>query len=287
MNFYVGETMSQIKGLYKISRPLSTLSGALSVILGGYVAGTSEWGGILLAAFVTVLISSSANAWNDYLDIEIDKINQPQRPLPSGMVTPKVAVIFAIVAALLSIALAAFISLPAFIIAIISNIILFLYSWKLKSTVLLGNLTVALISAMSVMYGGVAAGNVRPTIWLAVIIFVAILGREILKTLADYEGDLRQKCQTISTAWGRRPARILFYVLALITISLMLLPYFFDVYAPIYAYVVIFGVYPVILYILVKVSRERTGPQLERLSQLMKYDFMVWFLAVVLGTQFL
>ncbi|PID84664.1 MAG: hypothetical protein CSB13_11970 [Chloroflexi bacterium] len=279
--------MKQAKGLYKISRPLSTLSGALSVVLGGYVAGTGGWGKILLAAFVTILSSSSANAWNDYLDIEIDKINQPKRPLPSGMVSPKVVVIFAVVMALLSVVLAAFISLPAFIIVVASNVILFLYSWKLKSTVLLGNLTVALISAMSVMYGGVAAGYVQPTMWLAVIIFVAILGREILKTMADYEGDLRQKCHTISTVWGRRPARILFYVLALSTIGLMLLPYLFNVYAPIYAYVVILGVYPVILYILVKVSRERTGPQLERLSQIMKYDFIVWFLAVVLGTQFL
>ena len=145
----------------------------------------------------------------------------------------------------------------------------------------------ATISAMSVMFGGVAAGNVRPTIWLAIIIGIAILGREILKTLADYEGDLRQKCHTVSTVWGRRPARILFYILTLFTIGLMLLPYIFSVYAPIYAYIVVFGVYPVILYILVKVSRERSGAQLERLSQLMKYDFMIWFLAVVLGTQFM
>jgi geranylgeranylglycerol-phosphate geranylgeranyltransferase len=279
--------MSQIKGLYKISRPLSTFSGALSVLLGGYVAGTGEWDNIFLAALVTILISSSGNAWNDYLDIEIDKINQPQRPLPSGMVTPRAALIFAAITALLSIIIAAFINQPAFIIAIVSNVLLFFYSWKLKSTVLLGNFTVAFISAMSVMFGGVAAGNIRPSIWLAVIIFVAILGREILKTLADYDGDLRQKCHTVSTVWGRRPARIIFYILALITIGLMLLPYIFRVFAPIYAYIVVFGVYPVLLYVLVKVSRERTGPQLERLSQLMKYDFLIWFLAVVLGTQFM
>jgi geranylgeranylglycerol-phosphate geranylgeranyltransferase len=279
--------MSQIKGLYKISRPLSTLSGALAVLLGGYVAGTGDWGNIFLAVVVTVLISSSANAWNDYRDIEIDRINQPQRPLPSGMITPRAAVNFAIITALISLVLAAFISWLALGIAVLSIGLLFLYSWKLKSTVLLGNVTVATISALSVMFGGVAAGNVKPTIWLAVIIFVAILGREILKTMADYEGDLHQNCRTVSTVWGRRMARILFYILAVITIGLMLLPSFYSVYAPIYAAIVVFGVYPVIFYILVQVSRERTGAQLERLSQLMKYDFMVWFLAVVLGTQFM
>jgi hypothetical protein len=43
------------------------------------------------------------------------------------------------------------------------------------------------------------------------------------------------------------------------------------------------GVYPVVFYILLRVTQERTGPQLERLSQLMKYDFLVWFVAVWLG----
>jgi geranylgeranylglycerol-phosphate geranylgeranyltransferase len=271
--------------LYKISRPVSTLSGALSVVLGGYVAGTGEWLNITLASIVTMLVSSSANAWNDYLDIEIDKINQPQRPLPSGMVSKRVVVGFAIVTAIVSVILAAYINLPSFVIAVVVNVLLFVYSWKLKSTVLLGNATVALISALSAIFGGVAAGNVKPTLWLAVIIYSAIMGREVLKTLADYEGDLRQKCRTVSTVWGRRPARIVFYVLALITVGMMLLPYLFRVYQPIYAYMVVFGVYPVILYILIKVSRERTGAQLERLSQLMKYDFLIWFLAVILGSQ--
>ena len=35
--------MQQIKGLYQVSRPLTTLTGALAVVLGGYVAGTGEW----------------------------------------------------------------------------------------------------------------------------------------------------------------------------------------------------------------------------------------------------
>jgi len=96
---------------------------------------------------------------------------------------------------------------------------------------------------------------------------------------------LRQRCRTISTVWGRRPARIIFFVLSWITLGMMMLPYLFRVYSPIYAYIVVFGVYPVLVYILVKVNRYRTGPQLERLSQLMKYDFLIWFVAVLLGAQ--
>lgn len=275
--------MHKIKGLYKLSRPLTTLTGALAVLLGGYVAGTGEWLKIGLASITTLLISAAANAWNDYLDIEIDQINQPQRPLPSGSVSPRSALIFSLCLTGLSLVATSFINLPAFLIALFSNLLLYVYSWKLKSTVLMGNAAVALVSAMSVIFGGVAAGNVRPTFWLAIIIATGIMGREVLKTLADYEGDLRQRCHTIATVWGKRWARVVFYLLVGMTLILMMVPHLFNVYRPIYAYIVAFGVYPVVLYVVLRVSRERTARQLQRLSQLMKYDFMVWFLAVVLG----
>jgi geranylgeranylglycerol-phosphate geranylgeranyltransferase len=275
--------LNELKGLYKISRPLTTLTGGLAVLLGGYVAGTGAWDKVILAILATWFITAAANAWNDYRDIEIDKINQPKRPLPAGMVSPRNVLIFAVVMTALSILLAAFINTTAFLISLASAIMLYLYSWRFKSTVLMGNAIVATISAMSAIFGGIAAGNPRPSLWLAVIIASAIMGREVLKTLADYEGDLRQRCRTVATVWGRRPARIVFYILSSATLVVMMLPYMLNIYQPVYALVVALGVYPVLIYVLLRVTRERTGPQLEKLSQLMKYDFMVWFVAVLLG----
>jgi geranylgeranylglycerol-phosphate geranylgeranyltransferase len=275
--------LNEIKGLYKISRPFTTLTGGLAVLLGGYVAGTGAWGEVILAILATWSITAAANAWNDYQDIEIDKINQPKRPLPAGLVSPKNVLIYAVVMMVLSILLAAFINLTAFLISVVSAVMLYLYSWRLKSTVLMGNAIVAVISAMSAIFGGIAAGNPRPSLWLAAIIASAIMGREVLKTLADYEGDLRQRCRTVATVWGRRPARIVFYILAAATLVVMMIPYMLNVYRPVYAFIVALGVYPVLLYVLLRVTRERTGPQLEKLSQLMKYDFMIWFVAVLLG----
>lgn len=272
-----------IKGLFKLSRPLSTLTGVLAVVLGGYVAGTGAWDKIALAALATLFVSAAANAWNDYRDIDIDRINQPQRPLPSGMVSPRAALNFSIVLAALSIGLAALISPAALAIAVASNVLLYVYSVWLKSTVLLGNATVALISAMSPVFGGVAAGNVRPSLWLGAIIFVGILGREVLKTLADYEGDKAHHVSTISTAIGPRAARTMFFFLLGATAIVMLAPYLLGYYEPIYAWIVALGVFPVALYVIIRVTRERTGPQLERLSQILKYDFLIWFVAVLLG----
>ena len=47
--------MQQIKGLYRVSRPITTLTGALAVVLGGYVAGTGDWFNVALAVVVTIL----------------------------------------------------------------------------------------------------------------------------------------------------------------------------------------------------------------------------------------
>lgn len=273
----------QLKGLYKISRPMSTLSGVLATVLGGYVAGTGAWLDIGLAALATLFVSAAANAWNDVQDIEIDRINQPQRPLPSGMVSLRAARTFSFVLAALSLMLALFINWQSVLIVAATNLILYLYSVRLKSTVLLGNATVATVSALSAIFGGVAAGNPVPSLWLAAVIFVGIFGREVLKTLADYEGDRAEDVRTISTVWGGRVARTVFFLLLGATAIIMLAPYVAQVYKPIYAWIVGLGVIPVAIYVIVLVTRYRTGPELERLSQVLKWDFLVWFAAVLLG----
>jgi geranylgeranylglycerol-phosphate geranylgeranyltransferase len=154
--------MNRIKALYKLTRPMNALSGALAVLLGGYVAGTGEWLNVILAAMATILVTGSANAWNDYLDVEIDRINQPNRVLPSGKIDPRYAWRYAVGLTAVALVISVFINLAAFLIVLFSSIILYLYSWKLKSTILLGNATVAVISASSAIFGGVAAGNIWP-----------------------------------------------------------------------------------------------------------------------------
>lgn len=272
--------------LYKLGRPFNALSGALAVLVGGYVAGTGRWSAVLLAACVVFLVTASSNAWNDYLDIEIDRINQPQRVLPAGDLPPWAALAFSLALAALSTGLAAFVNLPTLAIVAASNLVLYLYSWRLKSTVLLGNATVAAISAASVVLGGVAAGNVGPSLTLAVVAATIMMAREILKTIVDYEGDLRRQVRTVATVWGRRAAHSLFVLLALAGCVLLMLPYMLSQFEPIYAVITVVGIYPVVFYILISARHNAPPHQLHRLSQLLKYDFLVWFVAIVLGARF-
>ena len=122
--------MKKAVALYRLARPFNGLSGGLAVFLGGYVARTGAWFDGFLAAVVTFLITGAGNTWNDYLDVEIDRINRPDRVLPSGQVSRRAALIFALSLNAIALVIAAFINPAAFIVAFLASAILYLYSYS-------------------------------------------------------------------------------------------------------------------------------------------------------------
>lgn len=272
-----------LKGYFKLGRPINALAGCIAIFISGYVARAPSWWPVIMAAITVLLITVSTNAWNDYLDIEIDKVNKPKRPLPSGQISPRGAVVFSLVGSTLSLAIALSINQPAFLIALAANILLYLYSWILKCTVLVGNAVVASIIALCFIFGGVAAGNIQPVLPLAVTVFFATMAREILKAMADFKGDFQHNCKTIATVWGNKTARIFMIIFLAITAVAMLLTHFIGQYSPVYLLIIILGMYPILAYIVIHSKNASPGAGLEKLSVVMKYSFFLWFLAVVLG----
>lgn len=271
------------KGYYKLGRPINAMAGCIAIFISGYAAGAASWWPVVMAAITVFFITLSTNAWNDYLDIEIDRVNKPERPLPSGQISLCGALIFSVVGSALSLVVAAFINPSAFFIALGSNMLLYLYSWKLKCTVLLGNAAVAMIIALCFIFGGVAAGKIQPTLPLAVTGFFTIMAREILKTMADYKGDLQKNCSTIATVWGNTTARTFMLLFLGISAVAMLVTYFTVEYSPVYLLIIILVMYPILAYIAIHSKNASPGKGLEKLSAVMKYSFFVWFLAVALG----
>ena len=275
----------KLQAYYEVGRPMNTIAGALTVLVGGYVADNGHWWDILLAALVTLLVTASSNASNDYVDVEIDKINQPQRVIPSGRLSRREVLSFSLILALLSLIIAYFINWPAFGIVLFCNFLLYAYSWKLKSTVLLGNITVAIMAATGAILGGVAAGNPAPSFWLAFVIAIVMLAREILKTMVDYEGDLAQECHTISTVWGQKVAQYFFYVIFTLAFGSLILPYLQLEFNILYLIIIVVGIYPVMVYVITQVRHNASSEKLERMSTLLKYDFFIWFIAIFISAK--
>ena len=267
----------------RLIRPINTLASCVAVFLGGYVDRTASWKQVTIAAISVFLISASTNAWNDYIDIEIDKINKPERPLPAGKISPRGALTFSFTVAAFSLVAAIFINLTGFLIVLAVNILLYLYSWKLKCTVLLGNVTVATIVALCFVFAGVASGNITSILTLSVTTFFYMLGSEIMKDMADYQGDLLQNCSTIATVWGKKISSIFVQFFLGMTIASMLNTYFFKNYHPAYLFMILFIMVPFLIYIILHTKENTDSQLLERFWLWIRFSYFLWFLAIVLG----
>lgn len=276
--------MQMIKGYIQLTRPVNLMIAFVSIFIGGFVTGTIQPVIKLLFACISgALVAAGANTVNDYYDLEIDRINKPKRPLPSGLVSPKQAHIFSILLFMIGIGFSLLIHHLGFLIALSSSTLLYLYSYRLKRTVLWGNLIVAFISGLAFVYGGLAVGRTHEAIIVGIFAFFYHLGREIIKDVEDVEGDKTQGIKTLPIVYSVKIALSWATVVLVFLMGLTLVPYFVRIFSLLYLIVVVVGVDLFLLYVLVSMWRQPEPGNLGRLAVLMKADMLMGLLAVYLG----
>jgi geranylgeranylglycerol-phosphate geranylgeranyltransferase len=191
---------------------------------------------ILLAFLTAYGLTGSSMALNDYFDREVDAVNNPTRPIPSGGVSPGSAVALSAVLAALGLASAALISPQSLIVASAAFAAASAYNWKLKKTGLAGNMVVSFTVVAPFLYGsvisdGVVSGRVGV---FALLAFLANTGREVIKGMTDVEGDARRNVMTIARVRGLQAAARLGAALYLAAVALSPLPYLLGVAGPLY-----------------------------------------------------
>jgi len=189
----------------RLLRLTNSLPATGLVLLGAHLTG--GWPpsrATLLAASAMWAITSFGYVTNDLYDIEADRINKPDRPLPSGQISRRSACAVAAILAASAIALASLIDMLALTAACFAIATLMGYNAWLKRTVLIGNLIIATLSGATLFVGGYTVGQLRPLLWPSALVSLFILAREILKTIEDVPGDRRAGMRTIATAWGPR-----------------------------------------------------------------------------------
>ncbi|MEM0199951.1 MAG: UbiA family prenyltransferase [Saccharolobus sp.] len=220
-----------LKSYIELVRIHNVIGAALGAIMGYLVS--SEWKlefkPMLLSALVVGFIAAGGYIINDIYDVEIDKINKPSRPIPSGRVSINSAKAFAIAMFSLGELLAIFLGIYQAILAFFVTMGLIYYAKKLKKTGIYGNLLVAITTALSIFYGGFAffSGN-----WLSRIIiptfysFFLTLVREIVKGIEDYTGDMLHNVRTLATTLGVYKSWRIAKVLLVILLVISPIPYF-------------------------------------------------------------
>jgi len=179
-------------GYLKLMRPANCAMTALSVLVGAMLV--TKFGAFYsLATYIAIIaafiISGAGNAINDYVDIEADKVNKPNRPLASGKIKPKAALGFSMTLFILGMVMASFINPIALVIAVVNSLLLITYSFYLKERMLIGNASVSYLVGSGFLFGGAAMGNlVLPAVMFFLSAF-ANMAREIAKDMEDIKGD--------------------------------------------------------------------------------------------------
>jgi len=226
---------------------------------------------------------ASGNIINDVFDIEIDRINRPSRPLPSGLIKIKFAVIFYFILVLISLALSLLISQSAFTIVLISHLILFLYSKYLKKVSMIGNITVAFLTGLVFIFGGVAVGNPSAAIIPASFAFLINLMREIIKDMEDVEGDRKADVITFPIKFGFQKSKLLILVITIFLVLFTLYPFLTKLYKIEFFIVVMILVNTILVYSLKLLFENHSSKNLNKISNLLKLNMVFGLIAIYFG----
>lgn len=273
--------MTSLKGYLAAIRPLNCLMGAIASVVGGFVSipilNSSLTYALFLASVAVFMITGGGNSINDYFDVEIDKINRPNRPVPSGTLTRHQLLMYSAVLLFVGVVISSVINFTCFTIAIVNSGLLILYSWRFKRLPLIGNVLIGYLTGSTFLFGGAAVGSYFITAILFLSAMFAISSREVIKDVEDIRGDLRVGASTLPIKWGIRPSLLFAACFMCFAIALSPIPFLVSRFGYLYLSIIIIA--DIILAYSIALSR--TSPSTA--STYIKYGMLIVLAAYIFG----
>jgi chlorophyll synthase len=221
----------QPKAMLEVLHPITWFPPMWAFTCGVVSSGVNvlEHWGLLIAGVILTgpLVCATSQVVNDWYDRDVDAINEPDRPIPSGRLPGRWGYWMALGGTALSLALGAALGVWVFLATVVGLIFAWIYSappLRLKNNGWFGNAAVgfsyeslAWITGAAVMLGG--AMPEERILWLA---FLYGLGAHGIMTLNDFkaiEGDRKLGIRTLPVQLGVQNA-------ARVACAVMLLPQF-------------------------------------------------------------
>lgn len=198
--------MGSPKDYLEIMRPVNSFMVGIAIIVGAAITGgiqlLNNWI-LLIYSFITgFTLTGASMAINDYYDRDIDFINEPNRPIPSGRISPQSAIIFTMLLSIIGLYASLMISIEAFVIAVFAWIVMMVYSMWGKKTGFLGNLMVSTCIALPFIYGGILSNHLWSSFSFSLLAFLSNTGREVTKGIVDTQGDRAAGVRTVAVSKG-------------------------------------------------------------------------------------
>ena len=171
----------------------------------------------------------------------------------------------------------------ALIIVLISILLLFLYSKYLKQIPLVGNITIAFLTGLVFIFGGVIVVNPVAAIVPAVFAFLINLIREIVKDMEDVDGDSKAGVITMPIKFGFQKSKYIILFISLTLILYSLYPFITQLYKIEYFVVVMVFVNPLFVYCPKILFKDHSPKNLKKISGLLKLSMVFGLIAIYLG----
>ncbi len=279
-----------MKPYIDILRPINCLMMGLAVIIGGLIS----YGSItlfydkafnLFLGFLTgFFLTASSMVLNDYIDREIDLVNEPSRPIPSGKIKPIQAVVYSILLGTIGLIVSIPLGIEAFVVALITYFVAVSYNIKGKKTGLLGNMMVSYTVMIPLIFGALTVGEFNQKIAIfSLIIFLANTGREITKGIIDITGDRLKNIRTVAVKYGAKTASAYAGAFYFSAIILSFLPYIAELTNKYYLYTVLI-VDIIIGYSTIKLIRNPTKDVARKVKTRILYAMLLGLIAFGLST---
>lgn len=191
--------------------------------------------GITVLILATVCIAAAGYIINDIYDIDTDFINKPDKLIIDKTISEKTAYNLFIFFNILGVGIGFYVSNYVgknafFSLFVIISALLYVYASYLKQILLIGNIVISILVALSILIVGIF--ELIPSItpenrqfqltFFKIILdytlfaFMINLLREIAKDLEDIDGDYKASMNTLPIVFGRKRATILLFILTFI-----------------------------------------------------------------------
>lgn len=170
--------------------------------------GPGQGPGLLVAWGAPTLGWISGHYLGDWFDRELDAIAKPQRPLPSGRLSPRTAVAGGVACVAVAAVAAASVNWRTVLLVAVALLGIIAYSRVFKGRGLTGNAVRGSLTATTVVFGAMAVAPLPS--WQVLVCAGAFWAQDtasnLVGTLRDVEGDRAGGCRTLPVRHGVRAA---------------------------------------------------------------------------------
>jgi geranylgeranylglycerol-phosphate geranylgeranyltransferase len=277
--------MRKLTALIRLIRPLNFFITFFVITVGYILAAQADISMFILfsASLSGAFTAAAGNIVNDIFDIESDKINHPERPLASKVISYNAAKSLWFLLTLISFIVSSLVSISSFLIVLFVHILLILYSFKLKSNPVAGNLLIALLTSSAFIYGGFAAGYPERTIIPAVFAFLINYIRELVKDMQDIKGDLHTGTITLPGRYGLKNTKRIIFIFISFLLLFTLYPFATEYFKIEFFIIMMLIVNPLLVYTFKLLRSSEDEAALKKVSGILKFNMAAGLLAIYLG----